>query len=85
MKLANVNCTDFADGFILTVDQALYFKLMDLKWSAPEYRERLVPRMGGLHIAMNFMKCIGDHISGAGLYELWMECELLGLLLLKMF
>jgi hypothetical protein len=28
---------------VLTVDQALYFKLMDLKWSVPEYRERLVP------------------------------------------
>lgn len=63
---------------VLTVDQALYFKLMDLKWSVPEYRERLVPRMGGLHIAMNFLKCIGDHMSGSGLYELWMECELLG-------
>ena len=63
---------------VLTVDQALYFKLMDLKWSVPEYRERLVPRMVGLHIAMNFMKCIGDHMSGSGLYELWMECELLG-------
>lgn len=34
--------------------------------------------MGGLHIAMDFMKCIGDHMSGSGLYELWMECELLG-------
>jgi hypothetical protein len=81
MKLANVNCTDFAYGFILTVDKALYFKLM----SVPEYRERLVSRMGGLHIAMNFMKWIGDHMSGSGLYELWMECELLRLLLLKMF
>lgn len=37
-----------------------------------------MPRMGGLHIAMDFMKCIGDHMSGSGLYELWMECELLG-------
>ena len=26
---------------------------------------------------MNFMKCIGDQMSGSGLYELWMECELL--------
>ena len=34
--------------------------------------------MGGLHIAMNFMKCIGDHMRGSGLHELWMECELLG-------
>jgi hypothetical protein len=63
---------------VLTVNQALYFKLIDLKWSVPEYRERLVAGMGGLHIVMNFMKCIRDHMSGSGLYELWMECELLG-------
>jgi hypothetical protein len=34
--------------------------------------------MGGLHNVMNCMKCIGDNMSGSGLYELWMECELLG-------
>lgn len=51
---------------VITVDQAPYFKLMDLKWPVPEYRDILVPRMGGLHIAMNFMKCIGDHMGSSG-------------------
>ena len=50
---------------------------MNLKWSVPEYRERIVSRMGGLHTAMYFMKCIGDHMRSCGLHELWMECELL--------
>jgi hypothetical protein len=51
------------------VDQALYFKLIDLKWSVPRYKDSVFPRLGGLHIAMNFMKCIGDHMNGSGLHE----------------
>ena len=52
---------------VITVDQALYFKLMDLKWSVPRYKDSVFPRLGGLHIAMNFMRCIGDHMNGPGL------------------
>jgi hypothetical protein len=29
--------------------------------------------MGGLHIAMNFQKAIGQHMSGCGIEELWIE------------
>lgn len=56
---------------VLTADQALYYKLMDLKWSVPAYKDRLIPRMGGLHIAMNFQKVIG-------LAEIWVESGILG-------
>ena len=52
---------------VITVDQALYFKLMDLKWCVDDYREKLIVRMGGLHIAMNFLKTIGDHMEGSGI------------------
>lgn len=34
---------------ILTVDQTLYCKLMELKWATPEYQNKLIPRLGGLH------------------------------------
>ena len=40
---------------VLTVDQALYYKLMDLKWSIPEYKDKLIPRLGGLHISINLI------------------------------
>lgn len=53
---------------------------MDLKWLVLVYRDIFVLWMGGLYIVMNFMKCIGDYMSGFGLYEFWMECELLGLI-----
>ena len=63
---------------VITVDQALYFKLMYLKWSTTAYPEKLIPRMGGLHIAMNFQKAIGDHMKCSELRDLWIESNLLG-------
>ena len=32
----------------------------------------------GLHIAMNFLKTIGDHMSGSGLADVWVESRLFG-------
>ena len=63
---------------IITVDQALYCKLMKMKWRFPEFNEKLIVRLGGLHISMSFLKVIGKHMSGSGLYETWIESGLLG-------
>ena len=63
---------------VLTVDQALFCKLMELKWSVEEYRDKLIPRLGGLHTAMNFLKDVGDHMAGSSLAEVWLESGLLG-------
>ena len=43
---------------VLMVDEALYPKLLELKWSVEEYKDMLIPCMGGLHIAMNCMGVI---------------------------
>ena len=43
---------------VITVDQALFCKLMELKWSVEDYWDKLIPRLGGLHTAMNFLKAI---------------------------
>jgi hypothetical protein len=63
---------------VLTVDQALYYKLMDLKWTIPEYKDKLIPRLCGLHISMNFLKVIGQHTKDCGLAEAWAEAGILG-------
>ena len=63
---------------VLTVDEALYCKLMELKWSIPEYKELLIPHLGGLHTAMNFLKAIGKHVQSSGLSEAWVESKILG-------
>ena len=63
---------------VLTVDEALYRKLLELKWSVEEYKDMIIPCLGGLHIAMNFLGVIGRHMSESGLSELWIGCDLLG-------
>ena len=40
---------------VITVDQALYYRLLELKWSLPQYQDKLIPRLGGLHVSMNFL------------------------------
>ena len=39
----------------------------------------LIPCLGGLHIAMNFLGVIGRHMSESGLSDLWIGCDLLGI------
>ena len=63
---------------VITVDQALYCKLMELKWIVTDYKTKLIPRLGGLHISMNFLKIIGKHMAACGLYEAWIESGILG-------
>ena len=63
---------------VLTVDQALYCKLVELKWGIPEYQKKLVVQLGGLHISMCFQKAIGNHMKGSGLVEAWVESGVLG-------
>ena len=63
---------------VLTVDQALFSRLMELKWSVPEYQRKLFSRLGGLHTSINFLKAIGDHMTGSGLSDIWLESNLLG-------
>ena len=63
---------------VLTVDEALYPKLLELKWSVEDYNEVLIPCLGGLHVAMNFLGVIGRHMNDSGLVEVWVESDLLG-------
>ena len=63
---------------VLTVHQALFPHLMEFKWTVPEYIDVLIPRLGGLHIRMNFFKVIGKHMQDSGLSQVWSESGLLG-------
>lgn len=65
------------DYIVLTVDQQLHCKLLDVKWSSPIFQERIVLKMGGFHIACNFMKAIGQHMANTGLAEMWIESGVL--------
>ena len=63
---------------VLSVDEALFPKLMELKWSVPEYENILIPRLGGLHTSMNFLRVIGQHMQDSGLTDVWIESGILG-------
>lgn len=62
----------------LVVDQALYCKLLELRWSSEIFQKRIILRMGGPHISMNFMGAIGHHMKSCGLSEIWTESGVLG-------
>ena len=63
---------------VLTVDEALYCKLMELKWAKDDYQDFLIVRLGGLHTSLTFLKVIGKHIQSAGLLDAWVESKILG-------
>ena len=73
-----VACALGQQHVVITVDEALYQRLMPLKWTHNDLQEWLVVRLGGLHIAMNFLGVIGRHVESSGLLEVWVESGLFG-------
>ena len=63
---------------VLMVDEALYPKPLELKWSMKEYKDILIPSLGGLDIAMNILGIIGRHMNESGLSELCVRFDILG-------
>ena len=63
---------------VLTADQALYCKLIELRWFDERYQDRIILKMGGLHIALNFQKAIGQQMQASGLSEVWTESGVVG-------
>jgi hypothetical protein len=51
---------------------------MELKWTIPQYKDLLIPRLGGLHTAMNFLKVLGQHTADSGLADVWIDSGILG-------
>ena len=78
MRVMHVSQSMEQEHVVLTVDEALYPKLMELKWSVERYKDTLIPCLGGLHISMNFLGILGRHMDESGLCDMWVECDLLG-------
>lgn len=55
---------------IVTANQAIYEIVLALKSKYPVKLERVIVRMGGFHIIMNFLEAIGHLMSGSGIKEL---------------
>ena len=63
---------------VLTVDEVLYCKLMELKWAKKDYQDFLIVRLGWLHTILALFKAIGKHINSLGLLEAWVKSNILG-------
>lgn len=63
---------------IITFDEALYFRAKEICWLKPHCFENVIIRLGGFHILMTFMKCIGKHMDSSGLKDIWVESGVFG-------
>lgn len=58
---------------VVTFDEALYCKAKELMWHNPDQFRNVVVRLGGFHVALNFLKTIGQHFKHSGLSEVLHE------------
>ncbi len=63
---------------VITLDEQLYCKAKELQWSSPDTCRTLRLRLGGFHIALNYMKVTVKHMTDSGLAEVWTESSVFG-------
>lgn len=63
---------------VITLDQQLYCKGKELQWANSDLCKTIFLRLGGFHIAKNFMCVIGNHFVDSGLMEVWTESAVFG-------
>ena len=54
----------------VTFDWAIYMKAKEIQWRHPEKFDDTVIRMGGFHIALNYLAVIGKMFRDSGLLDL---------------
>ena len=55
---------------ILTFDQQLYKLLVFIKWSYPIRFQKVIARLGGMHLLMSFIGCVGNLMANSGLEDI---------------
>ena len=63
---------------VVTFDLAIYKKAKEIQWGYPNEFKHLIIRMGGFHIALNFLSAIGKKFQESGIEDLLMESGLYG-------
>ncbi|GBO09249.1 hypothetical protein AVEN_125381-1 [Araneus ventricosus] len=61
---------------VVVMDQALYCKAQQIRWSNKEYEEIFILRLGEFHTLMSFLAIIGKHFRDAGLEDIFIESGL---------
>ena len=63
---------------VITFDLAIYMKAKEIQWRRPEEFKNTVIRMGGFHIALNFLSVIGKIFQDSGIEDLLIESGVYG-------
>ena len=58
---------------VIVLDQAIYSKVQEIRWSSDEFKDRLVVRLGEFHTCMHFLGVIGKRFGSAGLFDILVE------------
>ena len=58
---------------VITFDLAIYSKAKEIQWRFPDEFSNVVVRMGGFHIALNFLSLLGKKFADSGLDDLLIE------------
>lgn len=59
---------------ILKNDQQLYRVAVNVKWVYPERFSDFIPRLGGMHMLMSFIGCVGVLMADSGLEDIMKSC-----------
>ena len=58
---------------VITFDLAIYVKAKQIQWKFPQEFSGTVIRMGGFHIALNFLAVLGKKYQNSGLEDVLIE------------
>ena len=47
------------ENSVITFDESIYAEAKEIQWRRPDEFKKLIIRMGGFHIALNFLSVIG--------------------------
>ena len=54
---------------VFTADQQLYRVMVNVTWVYPELFLNFIPRLGGMHMLMSFVGCVGTLMANSGLED----------------
>ena len=63
---------------VLTVDAAIYMKAKEIQWRKWDEFHDILLRMGGFHVALNFMSVLGHLYADSGIEDLLIEAGIYG-------
>ena len=63
---------------VITFDVAIYSKAKEIQWRQHEEFKDTILRLGGFHIALNYLAVIGKMFQDSGLHDIMVESEIYG-------